>query len=334
VCKNCHSLYKDGHECKQYDIETVKQILSDTKPCPKCLTRISKIEGCDQMFCVSCFTAFSWNTGHIENGKIHNPHYFELIRTGKINIETNLETNEPIARNSTDMVFKTLFNKPPNVVISNIIIELKNIDRLYNQLLMCYLHNSQSRRFNKKNEFLINYNNRIHYLINLNNEQQFINASFINYIFNELDSEISVHFQEFQNCFLKLLKKCEIKYYETISFFNNFETNSLLVNTGSYGFDENIINLFSEDIIINCKYKNQIENYKDLIFSNYQLFKEIENIRVNQYEKVKNLMQKYDKKIYFNDLYFQTNMISYDFDKVTTRVDLVCFLMKICNQIV
>jgi hypothetical protein len=71
---------KIAHVCKKEDVETAKMVLADTKPCPTCSSRIFKTEGCDQMFCTQCQTAFSWNTGNIETGTIHNPHYYELMR--------------------------------------------------------------------------------------------------------------------------------------------------------------------------------------------------------------------------------------------------------------
>ena len=38
------------------------------------------VKNCDQMYCVCCNTAFSWKTGIIETGRIHNPHYYQHLR--------------------------------------------------------------------------------------------------------------------------------------------------------------------------------------------------------------------------------------------------------------
>jgi hypothetical protein len=68
------------HTCDPNDIETAKFIKKESRPCPTCAINISKIDGCDQMFCVQCRTAFSWRTGVIVTGTIHNPHYFQMLR--------------------------------------------------------------------------------------------------------------------------------------------------------------------------------------------------------------------------------------------------------------
>ena len=86
VCNDCMIPKKEkndtSHECKKDDVESVALIRKETRPCPKCGIRISKIDGCDMMWCTAtnCGTAFSWNNGKVLNGTIHNPHYYEWLR--------------------------------------------------------------------------------------------------------------------------------------------------------------------------------------------------------------------------------------------------------------
>jgi len=68
------------HTCDPGQKESVALIIKESKGCPKCGQRISKIDGCDQMWCTDCHTAFSWTTGQIVNGVVHNPHYYEFLR--------------------------------------------------------------------------------------------------------------------------------------------------------------------------------------------------------------------------------------------------------------
>lgn len=89
LCETCLGIKKDDiHECNEDDIKTSNLIKNDTKPCPKCKTRIYKIDGCDQMWCTECKTAFSWKTSKIHVKNIHNPHYLNYIRNNGIENRT------------------------------------------------------------------------------------------------------------------------------------------------------------------------------------------------------------------------------------------------------
>lgn len=83
-CPTCHEGKgpdKDvEHVCNPDNIATAALLARDSRHCPTCAAIIFKIDGCDQMFCTQCHTAFSWRTGRIETGVIHNPHYYEFQR--------------------------------------------------------------------------------------------------------------------------------------------------------------------------------------------------------------------------------------------------------------
>ena len=96
ICKHCMEIKQDEHECNEEKKETVKLLRQDTKPCPKCGELINKIiGGCDQMYCIKCHTAFSWRTGQLERGHIHNPEYYRWMR----------ENGRDIPRNPLDIVY-------------------------------------------------------------------------------------------------------------------------------------------------------------------------------------------------------------------------------------
>jgi hypothetical protein len=84
ICSKCNEPSVEGHECDPNDVETMKLLKRDSKPCPSCGMLITKIDGCDQMWCTAenCHTAFSWKTGQKVYGNIHNPHYIQFTLEG------------------------------------------------------------------------------------------------------------------------------------------------------------------------------------------------------------------------------------------------------------
>jgi len=94
VCKKCNEIKLENHECIEENIASAKLINGDSKPCPTCHSLIYRIDGCNQMWCVQCKTAFNWKTGEMEK-HVHNPHYFDFIRAGGIinNNNNNINNN-------------------------------------------------------------------------------------------------------------------------------------------------------------------------------------------------------------------------------------------------
>jgi hypothetical protein len=92
VCATCHEIkgmIPEGikptaafpdHVCDPGNVATAQMLKKDSKNCPACGVTIHKTEGCNQMWCTNCNTAFSWRTGKRINGVVHNPHFFEWQR--------------------------------------------------------------------------------------------------------------------------------------------------------------------------------------------------------------------------------------------------------------
>lgn len=84
---------KSRHVCKEEDLKTKEVILSDSKPCPTCRTFISRVSGCDHMWCPSCKSGFNWRTGNSIHNKVNtNPMVHQWLRSQ--NRDDNNNTND------------------------------------------------------------------------------------------------------------------------------------------------------------------------------------------------------------------------------------------------
>jgi hypothetical protein len=85
ACPKCHEIIGEDksveHTCDPNNVASAEAIKKETKKCPGCPNRIFRIEGCSQMWCTGCHTAFDWNTGRVvKNDRLHNPHWIEYQR--------------------------------------------------------------------------------------------------------------------------------------------------------------------------------------------------------------------------------------------------------------
>lgn len=193
TCPDCHEvkgLKRDcEHTCDPNSVETAKLLAKDSRGCPKCQSLIFKIDGCDQMWCTQCHTAFSWKTGNIESN-IHNPHYYEWLRkNGSISRNLgDIECGREINHNTWDLLenavkkhsklFKLKYernfmNRHIKEIKGNNIEFDQYITFIQNIIRKC-IHNRymEISRF-ENNYLLINQELRIKYLENLLTEDEF-----------------------------------------------------------------------------------------------------------------------------------------------------------------
>ena len=98
LCKECHEIETEKHTCKPENIESIKMLEKDTKPCPGCCIAIIKTKSCHHMFCTSCHTFFAWNTLRIYDKPVGNPEYYRFLQSQN---KTQNE-NEPLLSCNTD----------------------------------------------------------------------------------------------------------------------------------------------------------------------------------------------------------------------------------------
>ena len=172
ACHECHVIKGDTrdaeHTCNPDTLATAQLLSRDTKPCPKCAIPIHKIEGCDQMWCTQCHTAFSWRRGTIEN-RIHNPHYYEWQRQNGGGIAPRIvgdfECGRDIGHHSTHDFITTHLKKIPITSVETDII-MKIIRNTV------HLHAICGPRFRPANED-INQDARLKYITKEYDDKKF-----------------------------------------------------------------------------------------------------------------------------------------------------------------
>lgn len=280
TCSKCHMNIgtiedkedKENHVCNENDVETAKMIKKDSKPCPKCGIIIFKIDGCDQMYCTQCHTPFSWRTGDIQlTQNIHNPHYFEYIRThGNGAIQRNpmdvlcgrdLNMNFVSRLNALLVYFSPIFNSQERHKITDMCRYISSYDTNIHDYRTT-IENSE----NRKKDY------RISYLTSMMSEKDFKKIIQIN------DKKIQKN-REYMNVFIMLRDANKDMIYLIHDKLEEVEKSMHIVSDGLSG---RIYNDFTYSK--NEEYTNRINLTREMEFKKNNLdeniiFMEFENLR-------------------------------------------------------
>lgn len=228
VCQSCMEIMNENHECNKEILESIKMIRNDTKPCPSCGIRVFRIEGCYQMWCTSCNTAFDWGRGNIisNHQNFHNPHYTQYIRNNRpANIQNSYTRIENCKYFST--AIKNRLHHIIRIMNEKIdLINRKNLDSLLNksiiEIKLRYLKNefdkdelkskiekTYSSHFYTKNfnNIIINYCNKvIEFIENFTiNAPTCKNINSFPQLIEEIGNEFISKLNKLNDCYGKLL---------------------------------------------------------------------------------------------------------------------------------
>lgn len=258
ICRSCFVIKSDPHECNPDDVETVKVIMKDSKPCPRCGTRISKIDGCDQMYCIECKTAFSWQTGLIEKGRIHNPHYYEELRRNGVALQ-----RDPLDRPGNCEDEPRLFFNDYSVMREELTNLVKLLSNDYHRMHRKYIHNrymrdNQLRLNNNDNQFKLNYKLRLDYLKNKYTEEQFQKLLYKNFKKRKYDMEIHTEVSSY----IDACKLILLTYYDAINKLKDSEEGETKKHITEIQNLRQLYNKLNMDLVNKIKKTSDIYCYK------------------------------------------------------------------------
>lgn len=161
VCKDCLEIIKTDdpadHTCKPEDLASALEVKKNCKDCPKCHRKIYKISGCDQLWCTGCHTAFSWNTGKIDSGRVHNPHYYEWMAQNGAEGNVRLEMGACGVLDVQDILLALRNHKVPPKEYDKLVLVHRSIVQA-NEMLLEELHlpDIEARNREVRIKFIVN----------------------------------------------------------------------------------------------------------------------------------------------------------------------------------
>ena len=180
ACPECHEIKGNtrdtDHVCNPDVLATVRMMQNDSRQCPKCPAVIFKIEGCDQMYCTQCHTAFSWRTGRIETGNIHNPHYYEYMRQRNGGVVPRNPGDIPCGGLIRDRTLRNTINESGLLLQSDIASTVLNYHRIHVHIqeveLQKYVVNRTATNEDLRIKFLVNEIDEKHFKLELQKREK------------------------------------------------------------------------------------------------------------------------------------------------------------------